>query len=521
MNKLLIGIFFVSLILRLIFINQYPPSPNWDEVSLGYNAYSILKTGKDEWGNLFPLIFRAYGDYKLPLYIYLSTPFIAIFGLNALSVKLLSIFSGSLLIVIFYFLLKKLFPKNNYLPYVGSVILSLSSWSIFLSRIALEANLFLLLFLLSIYYLIDKKYVLSSMFYGLCLFTYNSSRIYLLFYLCLLIILFIKEKYQLTKNLPKFLFFIITVIILIYQNISSTGLARYQWVSLLDQGAINQINELRSKYPRIIVNKFTYFTFKATQNYLSHFNPQYLFFNGGSNYQFSIPNMHLINPLFMPLLFIGLIYLIFYYKDSRLKFILLFWLFVSPIPSAITRDAPHVLRGIIFFPIIIIVIIFGLNYLKSIPKKITTTYMLITLLITQIYFWKNLINYSKTYSSSWQYGYQQLVDYIKPIYSKYDQIIITKKYGEPHEFILFYWPWSPSSYQNDKSKKWDYHSNWYWVDSFDKFRFINDWEMKQNVSQLSKKTLIITSQDYPDLQYKSLKKINFLDNSSAFQIYEN
>jgi 4-amino-4-deoxy-L-arabinose transferase-like glycosyltransferase len=521
MNKPLIIIFFISIILRLIFINQYPPSPNWDEVSLGYNSYSILKTGKDEWGNFLPLLFRAYGDYKLPSYVYFSVPFIAIFGLNSLSIKLVSIISGSLLGIVFYFTLKKIFTKNNYLSYIGSIILSLSPWSIFLSRIALEANLFLLLFSISIYFLIDKKYVLSSIFYGLCLFTYNSSRIYLIFYLLLLTILFIKEKYLLIKHLPKYSFFLVTIIILIYQNLSSTGLARYQWVSLIDQGAINQINELRNKYPRIIANKVTYFTFKATQNYLSHFNPQYLFFNGGSNYQFSIPNTELINPLFIPLLLIGLIYLIFYYKDHRLKFILLFWLLMAPIPSAITRDAPHVLRGITLFPVITIIIIFGLDYLKSIPKKISFIYIFIALLVTQISFWRNYRNYSLTYSSSWQYGYQQLVEYIKPIYSNYDQIIITKKYGEPHEFILFYWPIPPSDYQSDKSKKWDYHSNWYWIDSFGKFKFINDWEMEQNIGNLSKKTLIITSQENYNNSYHLLKKINFLNNSTAFQIYEN
>ena len=59
--------------LRLAAINLIPPSLNWDEVSLGYNAYSLLKTGRDEWGTVLPTIFRAYGDYKLPIYIYLAT----------------------------------------------------------------------------------------------------------------------------------------------------------------------------------------------------------------------------------------------------------------------------------------------------------------------------------------------------------------------------------------------------------------------------------------------------------------
>jgi hypothetical protein len=37
-----------------------PGSLNWDEVSLGYNAYSLAQTGHDEWGVVLPNIFRAF-----------------------------------------------------------------------------------------------------------------------------------------------------------------------------------------------------------------------------------------------------------------------------------------------------------------------------------------------------------------------------------------------------------------------------------------------------------------------------
>ena len=78
----LILITLLGFAVRIYHVTQVPPSLNWDEVSHGYNAYSILNTGKDEWGVAFPLIFRAFGDYKLPLYIYLTTLPIALFGLS-------------------------------------------------------------------------------------------------------------------------------------------------------------------------------------------------------------------------------------------------------------------------------------------------------------------------------------------------------------------------------------------------------------------------------------------------------
>jgi hypothetical protein len=120
-------------------------------------------------------------------------------------------------------------------------------------------------------------------------------------------------------------------------------------------------------------------------------------------------------------------------------------------------------------------------------------------------------------SQAWQYGYEQAINYIKPLYSNYNQIIITKKYGEPHEFVLFYWPWLPSKYLSDPNKKWDFHADWYWVDAFDKFKFVNDWDIKTLI--ISKNTLLITGpNNYPPSDAKIIHTVNFLDNTPAFDI---
>ena len=501
-------IFLLSLFLHLYKINQYPPSLNWDEVSHGYNAYSILHTAKDEWGGNLPLIFRAYGDYKLPVYVYLTVIPVAVLGPTPLAVRLISAIAGALIPVIIYFIAKKL-KQNSAIAILAALITLFSPWSIFLSRIALEANLFALLFLLSLYFIIDFKPTLSTLFYSIALFTYNSSRILLPFYLILLVYSLKKNRYHLSKKYWRFLPFFVTIILFIIQSLDQSGQARYQWVSLLDQGAINRINELRQNYPRILVNKASYFTFTAIKNYLSHFNPQFIFFNGGSHYQFNIPHSPMISPFLLPLFIIGII--------SLKKYpLILYSLLIAPIPSAITRDSPHTLRSIVFFPIVTLIITFGIRRLWSKNKKISLVYILFSLLFTLFSFCKKYPLYAKNYSPSWQYGYKQAVEFTRQNYRQYDQIVFTKKYGEPHEFILFYWPWDPSAYQNDPNKIWDYHANWYWVDAFDKFKFINDWEMKDFQPQPN--TLLVTSpQNYPP-GGNLLKTIDFLDSTPAFDI---
>jgi hypothetical protein len=329
------------------------------------------------------------------------------------------------------------------------------------------------------------------------------------FYLIILSVLWVKNKYKL--NFFKLLPIIISLIIFINQTLNQSGQARYKWVSILDEGAINQINDLRGKYPRFLINKATYFTYSATKNYISHFNPKFLFISGGSQYQFNIPNFYLLSYLLIPFFVFGIYWL---FKDR--KYIFLYFLFVSPIPSAITRDAPHTLRSIVFVYLSSLVIAYAFSKLKN---KVYFIIFISIILISQIQFWPKYFSYSKTYSQSWQYGYKEVVQYAKNNFDKYNQIIVTKKYGEPHEFILFYWPYNPYKYQND-NLVWNYHASWYWVESFDKFIFINDWEIKDKTKNINSPTLLITSPNNYNNNAKLIKTVYFKDNSPAFDILE-
>ena len=58
----------VSAIVRLWGLDRSPLSLNWDEAALGYNAYSLLTTGKDEFGSAFPLSLRSVSYTHLDVY---------------------------------------------------------------------------------------------------------------------------------------------------------------------------------------------------------------------------------------------------------------------------------------------------------------------------------------------------------------------------------------------------------------------------------------------------------------------
>src|SRR6185369_10815382 len=134
---LLIGIIIIATVLRLWHLNINPPSLTPDEAALGYNAYSILKTGRDEYGTFMPIIFKSFGDYKPGFYIYTTVPFVAVFGLNEWSVRLPSAVAGILAVFLLYKIMQLLFEKNetfSSLPIISTFLLAISPWHIYFSR---------------------------------------------------------------------------------------------------------------------------------------------------------------------------------------------------------------------------------------------------------------------------------------------------------------------------------------------------------------------------------------------------
>jgi len=147
--------------------------------------------------------------------------------------------------------------------------------------------------------------------------------------------------------------------------------------------------------------------------------------------------------------------------------------------------------------------------------------------------------YRANYSWSWQYGYEQVVDYAKAHYNDYDKIIVTKYYGEPHEFFLFFLGYSSDKYNSDPNLIRYAQSDWFWVDRFDKFWFVNDWQIKLNPSQSSSiqetfvteskhtidcrssRCLLITSPGNAPAGWNKLEVINFLNGNPDFEIYDN
>ena len=112
---LLLLILFLAGLLRFWRLGENPPSLTWDEVAWGYNAYSLGKTGKDEFGRFLPYDYlESFGDFKPPVYAYLTILPVKIFGLNEFAVRFPSAILGTLNVLLTYFLTKELFKNSQF-----------------------------------------------------------------------------------------------------------------------------------------------------------------------------------------------------------------------------------------------------------------------------------------------------------------------------------------------------------------------------------------------------------------------
>jgi len=539
---LLFLIIALSFFLRVYKVSSIPPALNWDEVSIAYNAYSVLKTGRDEWGQFLPLHFKSYGEYKLPAQIYASIPGIAIFGLNEFGVRITPVIYGTLTVLLLYLLIQEAF-KIRSVSLMSAFLLAVSPWHVQLTRASFESSFSLFWVLMAIWFLLKglkkPKWLIFSMLpFGFSVYTYNSARVFTPLFLFATAIIFRKYFWEKRKwFLVSVALFTALMIPLVPFVLSGEAGARYKLVSITDEkGLVPRVNERRGAstlpgiLPRLIHNKVTYLSFYFAKNYLAHFTPDFLFIKGAGHRQHHVQGVGELYWFQSPFILLGLYYLL-KKKDRNLK-ILLPWLLLVFIPAALTNDSiPNALRTVIAAPVYQIFTALGIYAVYGWVKNKKLFYLLIGIsiiifLINFSAFLKNLfVYYPIKYSRDWQYGNKEAVEYIKENEDKYDLITFTRYYGEPHMFTLFYLKYDPAQFQNipnlDRFETYD----WVRVLKFDKFYFPDLGDKGTQYQDIinanpGKKILFIGKPgDFP-VYIPRLLTVKFLNDEVAFEIVE-
>ncbi|MCJ7805557.1 phospholipid carrier-dependent glycosyltransferase [Patescibacteria group bacterium] len=460
---ILLAIILLAFILRFYRLGDYP-ALNADEAAIGYNVYSLIQTGMDEHGNSWPIHFQSFNDYKPGLYFYVVLPFVKFFGLNVWSVRIPGAALGVLTVVILYFLIKELFDDER-LALASSFFLAISPWHLQFSRGGWEVNTATFLIVLGVWLFLKglknstTKWVilyfaLSVIAFALSLYAYHAARIVAPLLGLGLVIIYRKVLFK--KQNIKFLIlnslFLILLLVPLAKDLTGTAvLSRIAGVGLFaDPGPLSRINEQRGEHgdftslvAKVYHNKAVNYGLAFLGNWAKHFDGEFLFMTGDSVQRNKVPEtgqMYLFDILFLAA---GLMAVV---KNSKGWGVVLLWLIIAPLASALTFQSPSALRAQNMVIPLVIISSFGLitilDWLKRQRKSLLAIghWSLIIVIAWSLtrYLHMYYVHIAKEYPFSSQYGVKELVSYVEANQFKYQKVFITDRYDQPYILFLFY-----------------------------------------------------------------------------------
>lgn len=585
MQKLLktygIGISFlliilIALLLRTYHLSSVPPSISIDEMSFGYNAYSLLKTGRDEYGAFLPFTLRAYDDYRPAILSYIIIPFIKLFGLSAFGIRFPSVILSLITLVALYRITLLLFvitTKSNKSPpkqqkaitykiiaLLVVFLYAICPWNIYLSRLALDTNAGLTFFSVGLWifleYIVNEKLsslIGASIFFAISFYAYNGIKFFIPFFLVTLILLFYQTFLQRKKEiLIAAILFVIVLSPLLLTFLNTTNLTRFTSLNLFTQEEplILQTSSQRLLYEnnntlgKIFDNRRIGIVPLFITNYLINIDPTWLYADDYQHQEYKTPDFGLFYFFELPFFLFGLYYIV---KENifpkKIFLLLLAWILFSIIPAAITYDTPSAVRIYTALPAFLIIEGCGFYFLlqwfakqKNSINILLNTCTGVVILISFIWFiHAYFVLLSFQYSQKFSYGVTNAIQYATSHESSYKHIVISNRGDLEFSYIyyLFFTKYDPAEYlKQGGTQSGDFSANHF----IGKFAFVNpdlfsssNAIVKYNWKALHKNTLyIIDATDLPtdkkwDVVFfqrvKPLRTIDYLNNQPALYIF--
>ncbi len=534
--------------LRLYKLDSVPPALYSDEVSQGYNAYSVLTTGSDEYGEFLPLSFRSFGDWKPPLPAYLMVPFIYFFGLNTLSIRLPSATLGILSIVIVYLLSKELLRpgesiKEAVIEKISLAImlfLAVSPWHIFQSRAAMLVMVAFFFLLTSVLCFlkgvrIDKKYwIVSSLSFDLAIYSYYGMRLVVPVMLIFLYVYFRTSIHNGIKHvcMPVFmgLLFLLPLLVayihnpnVIFGRVKTVSVFHDQGIALSVMDAITQDGiGLNTKIAEFIHNQPYQDIAGILRRFFEHLDGRFLFILGDQNPPFQIPGMGILYVVDGLLILIGMGILVKH--EIKLAGQLIGLVFIFILPAALTYVTPASNRSFnLVFPLLMFG---GFGFVRFFQNKhifwkmgISCVYAISVFTSLNHYY----LQLPQLHADWWHYGYKQLYEKMSA-YEQKDMVInITGKTSVPYIFYLFYNKIHPDEIQDNIRRNFKQDEfGFEYVDSYRNFNFMRYFNWKEDMDRISRPSLLVVT---PEEQVETNNTISNLtsvytpDNREIFKIF--
>lgn len=523
----LVAIFVISIFLRFYRLDTIPNGLYQDETAIGYNAYSINLTGRDEYGVKYPLYFKSFGDEKLPVYVYLTAVSERIFGVTPFAVRFPSALFGIFTVFVFYLFVKQL-TRNTLLAYISTFLLSINPWSLDYNRATFEVSI-CLFFLVGGGYLLLKSFekkrtgvfLIATVSFILCLYSYNLTRLLSpLMYLLFLIIY--RKRLKRITNLEIIATSSLSFLLLVPFGLtifSHGGASSASGTFLFSSNAVAApLLEFRSYFvgmpvfSKIFFNNTILLVWQYINNVVTYFSTTFLFVSGSTHGNHGIGNVGQFYLFEFPLIIVGIV--LFIKNKLRGRKLLLGWALISILVASLTRDIPQATRSIfLVIPMIIfsaaglIKILTVINSGKNRAVKYALfigSFLLISYSLVY-YFSSYYGRFPVLYAKQWREQDRELVNYLVANDSKYDKIIFDNKVGFIYTSYLFYSKYNPYEFYANAVRLPDDTEGFSVVRSFGKIEFedINWGHTTGN------KTLIVTNKQNQPQGFRVVKIFDY------------
>jgi hypothetical protein len=469
---LLAIIVFFGFAIRAYHIDLAPRGALIDEAHFGYLAYSLLETGKDEHGQAWPIIFKGFGDQKLPGYAYVLLPVVKAIGLSTLAIRVPSVIAGTLLIIVMYLILKAL-KQSDAWALAAAGITAVSPWPFFMSRMGYESNLGLLFFALGLWGVFkfastkaQKWLLIFALSWATTWYCYIAFRpVTVGIGLVFLLAGWWLKQFSWKQVALWGVVFGVAVIPLMLPSVVASNTTRFNQVGLFaDEGRISEINENRTfcdvELPRllcdVIWNKGTVFSNLLIKRFVQTYSPQYLATEGeGSIIFLTVKNYGQFYFVLYPFVILGLLALVqspkFLKLEKLQRIVIIAGLFLAPIPTILVGDAQKV-RLTSLLPFIVILIVFGLRMAAEMITEewIKKIFLLIVCGLVWVETVFYLVNFYTVHSIKNDLYYQSYLPDLYTHLATYGpetNIILKPFYSDPLMFYAFYSKLDPKYYQ--------------------------------------------------------------------------
>ncbi len=431
-------------LVRVWDLSNNPPGFFCDEASVGYEAYSLITTGKDSFGRPFPLFFQSVGDYKGPFEIYLTVPFVAILGLTEFAVRMSSVFWSLAFITTLFFIGR--YIKDNTLGLGMAFVVAISPWSIHLSRtgfVAQQAALFLLSVSIVAWLVYLRKPTIGrivgvAMLIALSVYTYSSARVVVpLVTIWFFVNLLMERRFWHGAVLAGGVF--VVSIPLLHHMLFGPGLARWDQVGLKEFVPTSEVQSIPDK---------------IWTTYRLHFSSTFLVTDGDIDMPGQFLSRHSVRGVGQLYLWQGVLVLagvVFaLWKKFPLRWFFVYFLLIYPLPSSISLDVPpQATRSILgLIPLSYFAGVGAWTVVTtvrsfSIPKKVLSLIVISAIVALPFIRFVVLLDEYKMYAADfwgWQYGPREVMVYFLQHKDEYDELYLTGYFNAPHIFLKFYDP---------------------------------------------------------------------------------